>query len=202
MKVLKSTRGCLMGDVMIDLCTSAEERRMAAREAERHLHHFKSPVSGPSRLLVVAILAVSLALSACSSGRSKSKSATSMTRAHTSMTRAQFVAQANAICQTSNEELGRAAQHAFGNQQPTADSWRPFMLTTVIPIIEQRLNALKALTPPASDTSTVSAIISAGQNAVATAKANPQMLSQSTRAPFDHYDDLASAYGVGCAVGG
>ncbi|HVX17425.1 MAG TPA: hypothetical protein VHA73_05275 [Acidimicrobiales bacterium] len=134
---------------------------------------------------------------ACSStSRSKSQGAATVSRS-------QFVAQATTLCNASNEQLGHAAQQAFGAQQPTAGQWRPFMTATVLPIVQQRLDALRGQPVPSGDASTIKAIIDAGTSAIATAKAHPEVMTPGSQAPFDHYDQLAAAYGLGaCAVGG
>jgi hypothetical protein len=105
------------------------------------------------------------------------------------------------ICQQSNTQLRAAAGQAFGDTQPAVDQWRPFMLQTVLPLIEQRLDAMTA--NPAGQNADIKAIIDAGRAAVASARSNPQQLDPATRAPFDHYDDLTTAAGVAdCGVGG
>ena len=75
------------------------------------------------------------------------------------------------------------------------------MLQTVLPIIEQRLDAMAA--SPADQNADIKAAVDAGRAAVASARSNPQQLDPATQAPFDQYDDLVTAAGVAdCGLGG
>ncbi|MGH3499218.1 MAG: hypothetical protein ACRDP1_17315 [Nocardioidaceae bacterium] len=77
------------------------------------------------------------------------------------------------------------------------------MVDVVLPIVEQRLHDLGELPVPTGDQAAVTSIIDTGRAAVDSAKHNPQILSPASRAPFDHFDQQVSAYGIpACAVGG
>jgi len=111
------------------------------------------------------------------------------------------LSQLQAICGQSNAQLGAAAKKAFPAGQPTADQWQPFMVQTVLPIIEQRLDPLDAT--PAAKAANLAAAIDAGRTAVKSARDNPSQLDPATRAPFDQYDNLMGAAGLSdCGVGG
>ena len=75
------------------------------------------------------------------------------------------------------------------------------MVATVLPLIEQRLQAMRE--DPAAQAVAIKHAIDVGNQAVVSARDNPQQLSPSTRAPFDQYDDVVDAAGIpGCALGG
>jgi hypothetical protein len=153
-----------------------------------------------SRRLIACCFVVALA-SACSSSThaaSKPASSTSPPRASTT---APDLSEVATICQQSNARLGDAARQAFGSGRPSADEWRPFMLQTVLPIIEQRLDAMSRTT--AAQSSSIAEAVATGRAAVVSAQNNPAQLDPATRAPFDRYDDLVDAAGLrDCAVGG
>jgi len=74
------------------------------------------------------------------------------------------------------------------------------MVQQVLPIIEQRLDALEAT--PAAKAAHLATAIDAGRAAVKSARDNPSQLDPATRAPFDQYDSLMSAAGLAvCGVG-
>jgi hypothetical protein len=154
--------------------------------------------------MMAAVAITLIALTACSSSSPKSSGSSSPSPSSTTpvtSSSASGLNQLASICQQSNDQLGASARQAFGSQQPSADQWRPFMLQTVLPIIEQRLDALTA--NPAAQDATIKQAIDAGRAAVASARSDPQQLDPATRAPFDHYDDLMTAVGLpDCRLGG
>jgi len=155
-----------------------------------------------SALFTIGVVAFVLCAAACSSS-SKGATANSSTSASVSASSASApdLSQLQTICQQSNARLGAAAQKAFPGGQPPADQWQPFMVQTVLPMIEQRLDALNAT--PAAHAADVQAAILAGHAAVKSARDNPSQLDPATRAPFDQYDSLMSAAGLAsCGVGG
>ena len=153
-----------------------------------------------------AVSAIALIIAGCGSSASHAAATTSSQATPTSaasITKADFVAKANALCAENNAELGNAAHQAFGDQQPNPGQWQPFAITTVVPIVDKRIQSLDALPTPTADHDQIKAIVSAGEQAITGAQQNPQLLAPNSRAPFEHFDDLASAYGLtDCVVGG
>ena len=149
------------------------------------------------RTLAGITLLFALTWTACSS----SSNSASTTTTTTTSTTANKLATLEQICQQSNTELGNAAKSAFGNQQPTTAQWQPFMVSTVLPLIEKRLQAMKD--DPAGKDPAIAHAIDVGNAAVISARDNPQQLSPSTQAPFDEYDSLVTAAGISaCGLGG
>lgn len=152
------------------------------------------------RALVAFAVLFTLAGAACSSS-SSSQSTTTTTTSSAPPTTVDKLAHIKQVCQQSNDALGAAAKSAFGNQQPTTAQWQPFMVSTVLPLIEERLQAMSA--DAAAQDPTIKKAIDAGNAAVISARDNPQQLSPSTQAPFDDYDSLVTAAGISdCGVGG
>lgn len=153
-----------------------------------------------SRLpLICFVLVCAFTWMACSSSSHAAAPSSSSSAAPTSSS--DDLGHIRQLCEESNSALGAAARGAFGNQQPSTAQWQPFMVATVLPLIEQRLQAMSA--DPVSQAVAIKHAIDAGNAAVVSARNNPQQLSPSTRAPFDQYDDLVASAGIpGCAVGG
>lgn len=162
---------------------------------------------------IVGTAALTFVLGSCSSSGSDNTAtkantidtthATTATTTSSAATKDGFVAEAKAVCDRSNASLGTAAKTAFGSSQPDDATWQKFMVDKSLPIVTDRLDAIAALSAPPSDKATIAAIVDAGRSAVVQAKQHPEVLSPATRAPFDHFDELASAYGLdSCAVGG
>lgn len=153
-----------------------------------------------------SIICAGLLLVACATSGSSAPATFPHTPAPASaveMSKSTFVTRASALCTANNDQLGDAAHKAFGNQRPTTQTWRPFMLDVALPIVETRLRGLDALPAPADDRAKLSAITHAGRAAITAAKHSPQLLTPASRAPFDHYDQLVAAFGIpACSVGG
>ena len=150
------------------------------------------------------LISATIVLGACSSrSDSHAQRSSSAPTTRSTVTEATFKAQVEKLCSDSNDEIGAAAAKMFGRQAPGADQWRTFMLSTVLPLIGKRVSAIDDAAEPAADTAKVQAIVDAGNAAIASARRDPTQLSPSSRAPFDHFDDLVTAAGLGrCAVGG
>lgn len=156
---------------------------------------------------VGSVLCTGLLLAPCGASTSspapRASAQTSSAHSVAQLSKGTFVARATALCTANNNQLGRAAQKAFGNRRPTTHSWRPFMLDVALPIVHTRLRNLDALPVPVADRARFAAIARSGQAAIAAAMHSPQILSPASRAPFDHFDRLVAAYGIpACAVGG
>src|SRR6478672_2412033 len=93
-----------------------------------------------SALVTIGVVALLFSVAGCSSS---SKTASSSSRSSASSS-SPDLSSLQTICQQSNTRLGGAAQKAFPGGQPAASQWQPFMVQTVLPIIEQRLDALDA----------------------------------------------------------
>ncbi|HKC28992.1 MAG TPA: hypothetical protein VKB75_13355 [Jatrophihabitans sp.] len=163
----------------------------------------------PARTAAVLVAASSCLLAAaCTSSNQTAPRTATAPPASTSATgrsigKSSFTDRASAVCDRSNQQLGAAARHAFGNRRPTPTTWRTFMLSTALPIITHRLDTLASLPQPDRDPSSVAVILSAGRSAVTAARNNPRLLSPASPAPFGQFDHLTTAYGIPtCAVGG
>jgi len=117
------------------------------------------------------------------------------------LTKVAFIAQADAICERGNKELNAEGKKVFGNlpkgQKPSAAQQQKFITDSVIPNIQNQIDAIRALTPPSGDEDQVKAIVDAAQQALDKAKADPSAFFQGGKNdPFAKANKLASDYGL------
>lgn len=118
------------------------------------------------------------------------------------LTKAEFLKKANAICTKGNAQINAVAQQQF-KTRPTTAQITTFARTTVIPATQSQIDQIRKLKPPAKDTSTVKAIVTAAQSDLAKVKANPTLLASNGQAqdPFAEANRLAKAYGMTACAG-
>jgi hypothetical protein len=161
----------------------------------------------PRLSILTALLcaAIALAVAGCGGGDDSSSTTVSSTTAvgatgasgGAPLSTDEFITQADAICTSSNDEVDAQAQQVFGGQQPTDAQLAQFINDTLIPSLEDEINGIDALTPPAGDEDQVQAIIDAVNTALDKVKANPQLVAASANnGPFAEADQLAKAYGL------
>jgi hypothetical protein len=160
-----------------------------------------------NRIAIIAALvcaAFALAVAGCGGG-DESSSTTASTAAASSTTDAsgtplskeEFIQQADAICKAGNQSTAQAANDLFSGGQPTQQQVDQFATDTLIPAIQDEIDQIGALTPPAGDEDDVQAILTAVSGALEKVKADPTALFASTdEGPFKEADQLASAYGL------
>ena len=103
------------------------------------------------KIAAAAALAASmLALAACGGG---DDTATTDSTQGTPLTEADFTSQANAICTAGNEEVDSAA--ADLGQQPSQADIESFAKDTLVPSIQDQINAIAALGAPEGQTEQV-----------------------------------------------
>ena len=121
-----------------------------------------------------------------------------------SLTKSEFLAQGNAICENGNQEIQAAGKKLFTQSQPpSAAEQEKFATDTLIPSIQEQIDGIKALTPPAGDEDQVNAITDAAQSALDKAKADPALLTDQggQSDPFAEANKLANAYGLDKCAG-
>jgi hypothetical protein len=156
------------------------------------------------RFVILGALAAGLIAAGCGSDDNNDKQSfgTSVGSASTaSLSKAEFVSQANAICQTSNQELDQAGQ-ALG-QNPTPEELNSFVTDNVVPTIQKQLDAIRSLGAPAGDEQTVNAILAAADTGLQNLEADPTLITTSGGDPFSQANQLADDYGLTvCGSGG
>jgi ABC-type lipoprotein release transport system permease subunit len=139
-------------------------------------------------LALTALVALGLIAAGC--GDSSDDSSDSTTAA--SLTKADWIAQADAICQHGNQESNQAAHQQFGNQKPTGAEIQQFLTGTALPNTQTQIDKIKALGAPSGDEDQVNHILDVVQADIDKAKAAGD-LNEST---FDDGNALAKQYGL------
>jgi len=118
------------------------------------------------------------------------------------LTKAQFVTQANALCDSARLALVPVSQqfaNLRGSSSPSAQEVAAFV-AAFSSIVQNQITKTQALKPPKRDQSKVKKILQENQNDLNALIANPQLLA-SGHSPFLAADTLARAYGLKDAAG-
>ncbi len=143
-------------------------------------------------LMAGAALAVGLIAAGCGSDGNDDASSSTGTEASAALTKAEFVTQADAICQQGNDELD-AATASFDKNTSQAE-FEAFATDTLAPNVQSQVDQIDALVPPAADQEQVDAILSAAQDGVDQIKADPGALENGD--PLAKANKLAADYGL------
>lgn len=146
------------------------------------------------RHIAFAVLAASI-LFASGCGGSDSTTA--------SLSKAQFVKQADAICEAADEAQAEALQR-FGeetpqlsNKQINSKATQETIIKAVgLPPIRAEIKELSELGVPEGDEDQIEAIISGLEQALKQAEANPVALTDEKGGPFTEVGKLAAKYGL------
>ncbi|MDQ3978135.1 MAG: hypothetical protein M3314_01085 [Actinomycetota bacterium] len=102
-----------------------------------------------------------------------------------------YIAQADAICQDGNQRLRPSEDQAFSRGIPDLATWRTF-LTSAIPIFEDVLSRWRALTPPAGDAATISAMLDDFRRALDAARRALEAAQSDDQRGFDSFLEEAT----------
>jgi hypothetical protein len=143
--------------------------------------------------LLVGALAVVLAAAGC--GGSSDGGTTS------SISKAEFVNQANAICQSGHEKLHTDflafSKEKGGNPTPSKAEYDEYIEKVVAPDLGQEIvSEIRALGVPEGDNGSVEAMLTAVEEGVAKAKEEPRLALEDNGVTFAKAIKLATAYGL------
>jgi len=146
-----------------------------------------------ARLGVAVIATAAVVIAGCGGGSSSTTGDSG-----TALSKSEFLAKGNAICAKGNQEINAAAKKVFTQSAaPSQADQEKFATDTLIPNIQQQIDGIEALTPPAGDEDQVNAITDAAQSALDKAKQDPTTLTdQGGSDPFAQANKLADAYGL------
>jgi len=136
-------------------------------------------------LSLLAVLALALVAAGCGSSSSDSTS--------DALTKADFIKQADAICTKGNKDITAAAAK-LGNS-PSEPQIEEFASSTIVPGIQDELDQIRELTPPAGDESKVNDFLDAADEATNKVKDDPSLINASAN-PFADANKKAVAYGL------
>jgi hypothetical protein len=141
-------------------------------------HHFAAPLVG-----------IALVLAGCGGGDDKG------------LSKADYIKQADAICQKGDDATNKALQaalQALGTDKPTDEQQAKLAADVAVPNVETQLTALKALGKPKDGGDEVDAMVKALEDATAKVKADPTLLTNdgSSESPFADANAKAKAFGL------
>jgi len=142
------------------------------------------------KIAAAAALAASmLALAACGGG---DDTATTDSTQGTPLTEADFTSQANAICTAGNEEVDSAA--ADLGQQPSQADIESFAKDTLVPSIQDQINAIAALGAPEGQTEQVDTFLEDAQDKLDELEKDPGLATNDDL--FADVNEQATALGL------
>lgn len=111
----------------------------------------------------------------------------------------QFISQTDAICDQDSREIPATLavyeERAASTGRSQEDMFRKFADEVLIPILETRLEKIRALGTPKGDKQEVEAFLGAMEKGVATAKKRSAPSIAEFEQPFDRAIELGRAYG-------
>lgn len=154
-----------------------------------------------SKLLALAIAALSLVAAGCGGGDDTTTIETGVSGATGAsgapLSKEQFVAQADAICKDASQQIKSQAGQTL-SQSSSPNEIAAFTTNVLIPKQEEISDQIRALTPPEGDEDQVSAILDAVDSALQRVKDDPDLQAdpQAAEAEFTDADQLATDYGL------
>lgn len=112
------------------------------------------------------------------------------------LSKAGFIANANAICERTQERIDQGATVFVEGEVPTFEQMRDFVDDTVAPAVKDELNDLENLRPPEDEEEDVKEIIEAGQEARDEASNRPELILNRNASPFNEYAEMAAEFGL------
>jgi hypothetical protein len=108
--------------------------------------------------------------------------------------KAGFVKSAAAVCDESADAIEVASAQL--TPQSNEEQVSTFLEQTLVPLYRKRIDALRALVPPAGDTTTISALLDDQSKVVDAIEADPKTFTALTTDPFAALDARWDAYGL------
>ena len=113
------------------------------------------------------------------------------------LTQDEFIAQADAICKSANQDIEQQANDVFGGGQPTAADVEQFANAVLVPNLQDQVDQLRALTPPEGDEDQINAMIDDLDSAASQVEDDPSLLQGSDNSgPFADVNQQAEDYGL------
>jgi hypothetical protein len=143
------------------------------------------------RLAIAAVLSTALLAAGCGSSSSDD-----------APTKAEFVKQADALCQKGSKDINAQAHEFFKkekiapNEQPTKQQASQLASDIILPNVQKEVDGVDGLTPPKGDEDKVQAVTDAANEAIDKAKQDPTALLSNSSDPFKKANQLATAYGL------
>lgn len=155
--------------------------------------------------LLLGVLAIALVAGCGSSGddTSSAGSETSESNASgSSLTKAEFIKQADAICEEGNKAVNAEAEefaeeNEIDIEKPTTAQQEEVVSDVVAPAIHEQAEKIDELGAPSGEEDEVAAIVAAVESGADEAEATPDVIVAGKGAgPFEEANELAGAYGL------
>jgi len=117
--------------------------------------------------------------------------------------KAEFVDQANEICEQGDTEIDQAAEETFTGGRPSPEQIEGFASETLVPSIQGQIDDIEALGAPEGDEEQIQEFLDKAQQALDELEADPSLLAASEGAqdPFAEVNQLADDYGLTACAG-
>lgn len=115
----------------------------------------------------------------------------------TGVTKPRYIADADAICREAERRLRSASRGLAGRLErgeASARAVEQVARETVIPVVERRIEDLRALEPPPGDEREIDRIYEAAERALERIRRDPRLAERADRV-FARASELAAAYG-------
>jgi len=111
--------------------------------------------------------------------------------------KAEYLEKGDEVCRLGSLQIVSEGQRRYGGSQPPPEKIEEYGRKIVVPVLQKStLRGLRELTPPEGDEETVAAIYDALEEAIASLRADPALMTQpSVGGAFDEVNALASDYG-------
>jgi hypothetical protein len=159
---------------------------------------------GARLIALPAALALALALAVATAGCGGEDSDSAAAAKKPSLTKKQFARQAHAICYRLSKKQVRQME-AFGKRngfdlgEPGRREREKVNAAVVLPVVEEKIEALGALPVPKGDEGEVRQILASMEKGIRTTEAHPDWLAAPTARnpnPFAETLELTAAYGI------
>ena len=112
------------------------------------------------------------------------------------ITRAEFIAEADRICHSTNAQIEAAADGlAVGDDQPPPSEVRRVVLKVVVPTLRTEVEAIASLGAPPGDESAIDRILAATERGIRELRADPTAVVDRPPPALREAGRLARAYG-------
>jgi hypothetical protein len=141
--------------------------------------------------LSICIVATGLIAAGCGDDDDDGGDGSATTETTASLTKEEWITQADAICQASNDRIEAAGP----DNAQSAEEVDAFVTDTLVPEVQSQLDDIRALGPPEGSEEEATAILDEAQAAVDQLSEDPSLLRQG-QDPFIDANANAQAFGL------
>ena len=112
------------------------------------------------------------------------------------LTQDEFIAQADAICKSSGQDVDQQANELFGGGQPSQEEIEQFATDVFVPSLRDQAESIRALTPPEGDEDEINAMLDDLDSAIDQVEEDPSLIAAGDAGPFADVNEEAQDYGL------